>query len=81
MQLDNAQDADESDLKQKLKQEEELLIAYQSKIRMQTETQFQRERKELEQKVALRKALLDQKVCISLMNFFYNIYFICAVDT
>ena len=63
--MDTAKDADESELKQRLKQEEELLIAYQSKIRMHTETQHMRETKELEQRIALRRALLEQKVEIN----------------
>jgi thousand and one amino acid protein kinase len=69
LRLDAAQEADESDLKQRLKQEEELLVAYQSKIRTQTETQFLRERKELEQRVALRLALLDQKMTEEMSTF------------
>lgn len=39
-----------------------MLIAFQSKIRMQTEAQRSRERKELEDRVAVRRSLLQQKV-------------------
>lgn len=45
-----------------LQQELELLNAYQSKIKMQTDAQHDRERKDLEQRVSLRRALLEQKV-------------------
>jgi len=45
-----------------LQQELELLNAYQSKIKMQTEAQHDKERRELEQRVSLRRALLEQKV-------------------
>ena len=48
--------------KQRLEQEYELLTAYQSKIKMQAEAQHQRERKQLEERVSLRRALLEQKV-------------------
>ncbi len=47
-----------------LQQELELLNAYQSKIKMQTDAQHDRERKELEQRVSLRRALLEQKVVL-----------------
>lgn len=40
----------------------ELLNAYQSKIKMQTEAQHEREQQKLEQKVSLRRAHLEQKV-------------------
>lgn len=45
-----------------LQQELELLNAYQSKIKMQAEAQHDRELRELEQRVSLRRALLEQKV-------------------
>lgn len=40
----------------------ELLNAYQSKIKMQTEAQHERELQKLEQRVSLRRAHLEQKV-------------------
>lgn len=49
-------------MKMQLQQELELLNAYQSKIKMQTDSQHDRERRELEQRVSLRRALLEQKV-------------------
>lgn len=45
-----------------LQQEMELLNAYQSKIKMQTEAQHERELQKLEQRVSLRRAHLEQKV-------------------
>ena len=62
MRLDDNQVAEERDLKKRLQQELELLMAYQSKIKMQTDSQHQRERKQLEERVLLRRALLEQKV-------------------
>ena len=37
-------------------------MAYQSKIKIQSENQHQREKKQLEERVSLRRALLEQKV-------------------
>ncbi|XP_052268618.1 serine/threonine-protein kinase TAO1-like isoform X2 [Dreissena polymorpha] len=62
MRLDDSQLAEEHELKQKLQQELELLIAYQSKIKMQTDTQHLRERKHLEEMISIRKAILEQKM-------------------
>uniref|UniRef100_A0A671RYR7 non-specific serine/threonine protein kinase n=1 Tax=Sinocyclocheilus anshuiensis TaxID=1608454 RepID=A0A671RYR7_9TELE len=62
LRLDEAQEAECQVLKMQLQQELELLNAYQSKIKMQTDAQHDRERKELEQRVSLRRALLEQKV-------------------
>lgn len=55
-------------LRMQLQQELELLNAYQSKIKMQTDAQQERERKELEQRVSLRRALLETKVLQSHLN-------------
>lgn len=62
LRLDEAQEAECQALRMQLQQELELLNAYQSKIKMQTEAQQERERKELEQRVSLRRALLEQKI-------------------
>ncbi|XP_052799802.1 serine/threonine-protein kinase TAO1-like isoform X2 [Mya arenaria] len=62
LRLDESQVAEERDLKVRLQQELELLMAYQSKIKMTTESQHQRERKQLEERVSLRRALLEQKM-------------------
>lgn len=68
MRLDDSQIKEEHELKQRLQQELELLMAYQSKLKMQMEAQHQRERKELEDRVSLRRALLEQKVRVTLIN-------------
>ena len=60
--LDETQLSEANEQKQQLHQELELLMAYQSKIKIQTENQHQRERKQLEERVSLRRALLEQKV-------------------
>ena len=45
-----------------LQQELELLNAYQSKIKIHTDTQHEKEVKDLEQRVSFRRALLEQRV-------------------
>lgn len=62
LRLDEAQEAECQALRQQLQQEMELLNAYQSKIKMQTEAQHERELQKLEQRVSLRRAHLEQKV-------------------
>uniref|UniRef100_A0A8C1YTI0 non-specific serine/threonine protein kinase n=1 Tax=Cyprinus carpio TaxID=7962 RepID=A0A8C1YTI0_CYPCA len=62
LRLDEAQEAECQVLRMQLQQELELLNAYQSKIKMQTDAQQERERKELEQRVSLRRALLETKI-------------------
>ncbi|KAM4627880.1 serine/threonine-protein kinase TAO1 isoform 1-T2 [Polymixia lowei] len=71
LRLDEAQEAQCQVLRMQLQQELELLNAYQSKIKMQTDAQHDRERKDLEQRVSLRRALLEQKIeeeMVSLQN-------------
>lgn len=60
--LDAAQVQEIGKLKQQLQNEYELLVAYQSKTRMQQQQQHARETKSLEERVSLRRALLEQKV-------------------
>lgn len=62
--LDASQLAEEKELKERLQKELELLMAYQSKIKMQAEAQHLREKKQLEERVSLRRALLEQKVSL-----------------
>lgn len=62
LRLDETQEAQCQALKMQLQQELELLNAYQSKIKMQTDSQHDREKKDLEQRVSLRRALLEQKI-------------------
>lgn len=49
-------------MKERLHYELEILIAYQSKNKMQAQQQRDREKNELQERVAVRKALLEQKV-------------------
>ena len=60
--MDESQLTEASDLRQRLQQEFELLSAYQSKTRAQLESQLQRERRDLEQRVSLRRAVIQQQV-------------------
>ncbi|KAG7243149.1 hypothetical protein INR49_016524 [Caranx melampygus] len=71
LRLDETQEAQCQGLRMQLQQELELLNAYQSKIKMQTDAQHDREKKDLEQRVSLRRALLEQKIeeeMLSLQN-------------
>ena len=60
--LDETQMADLQDLRGRLQQELELLMAYQSKIKMHGEAQHQREREILEERVSIRRAVLEEQV-------------------
>uniref|UniRef100_A0AAQ4QF36 non-specific serine/threonine protein kinase n=1 Tax=Gasterosteus aculeatus aculeatus TaxID=481459 RepID=A0AAQ4QF36_GASAC len=62
LRLDETQEAQCQGLRMQLQQELELLNAYQSKIKMQSDAQHERERKDLEQRVSIRRALLEQKI-------------------
>ncbi|XP_017289290.1 serine/threonine-protein kinase TAO1 [Kryptolebias marmoratus] len=62
LRLDETQETQYQALRMQLQQELELLNAYQSKIKMQTDAQHEREKKELEERVALRRGLLEQKI-------------------
>nr|CAD7447267.1 unnamed protein product [Timema bartmani]CAD7463329.1 unnamed protein product [Timema tahoe] len=59
--LDESQELECHHLKERLRYELEILMAYQSKNKMQAEAQRNRERKELEDRVSVRRALLEQK--------------------
>ncbi|XP_044738703.1 serine/threonine-protein kinase Tao [Chrysoperla carnea] len=60
--LDESQEVECQLLKDRLHYELEILMAYQSKNKMQAEAQRNRERKELEERVSVRRALLEQKM-------------------
>ncbi|KAF3692636.1 Serine/threonine-protein kinase TAO1 [Channa argus] len=68
LRLDETQEAQCQGLRMQLQQELELLNAYQSKIKMQTDAQHDREKKDLEQRVSLRRALLEQKIEEEMMS-------------
>ncbi|TRY74183.1 hypothetical protein DNTS_004352, partial [Danionella cerebrum] len=57
-----SQEAEYQKLRMQLQQELELLNAYQSKIKIHTDTQHEREVKDLEQRVSIRRALLEQRL-------------------
>nr|CAD7606142.1 unnamed protein product [Timema genevievae] len=63
--LDESQELECHHLKERLRYELEILMAYQSKNKMQAEAQRNRERKELEDRVSVRRALLEQKVDVA----------------
>ena len=60
--LDETQVGEAEDLGKRLEQEMELLMVYQSKVKENADAQHKRERKVLEERVSLRRALLEQKV-------------------
>ncbi|XP_013189599.1 serine/threonine-protein kinase Tao isoform X1 [Amyelois transitella] len=60
--LDESQMMECQQLKMQLDHELDMLTAYQSKSKMQAEAQRNRERRELEERVAVRRALLEQKM-------------------
>ncbi|XP_017339080.1 serine/threonine-protein kinase TAO2 isoform X4 [Ictalurus punctatus] len=71
LRLDETQEAEYQALKMQLQQELELLNAYQSKIKIHTDSQHEREVKDLEQRVSIRRALLEQRIeeeMLSLQN-------------
>uniref|UniRef100_A0A8C7UX16 non-specific serine/threonine protein kinase n=1 Tax=Oncorhynchus mykiss TaxID=8022 RepID=A0A8C7UX16_ONCMY len=71
LRLDETQEAEYQVLRIQLQQELELLNAYQSKIKIHTDSQHEREAKDLEQRVSIRRALLEQRIeeeMLSLQN-------------
>lgn len=62
LRLDESQEIECQQLKDRLQYELEILMAYQSKNRMQAQSQRDRERKELEDRVSVRRSLLENKV-------------------
>uniref|UniRef100_A0A673N5T3 Serine/threonine-protein kinase TAO3 n=1 Tax=Sinocyclocheilus rhinocerous TaxID=307959 RepID=A0A673N5T3_9TELE len=87
LRLDEAQEAECQALRQQLQQEMELLNAYQSKIKIQTEAQHEREQQKLEQKVSLRRAHLEQKVLSSIKlivtyaeYFIFKMIYLCGLS-
>lgn len=67
--LDESQEVECQHLKDRLHYELEILMAYQSKNKMQAEAQRNRERKELEDRVAVRKSLLERKMELETTQF------------
>ncbi|KAK7605013.1 hypothetical protein V9T40_006199 [Parthenolecanium corni] len=67
--LDESQELECHHLNERLRYELEILMAYQSKNKMQAEAQRNRERKELEDRVSVRRALLEQKMDAETQQF------------
>jgi len=62
LKLSDAQEKEKRLLEEGLRNELELLNAFQSRVKIHTEHQQDSERKELEQKVSVRRALLEQRI-------------------
>lgn len=77
LRLDESQEGECSQLRDRLQYELNILTAYQEKNRMQAQTQRDRERKELEERVSVRRALLHSKVSLSKMKYWnmLNMFF------
>uniref|UniRef100_U5EU25 non-specific serine/threonine protein kinase n=1 Tax=Corethrella appendiculata TaxID=1370023 RepID=U5EU25_9DIPT len=69
LRLDESQEVEFNQLQDRLQYELEILTAYQSKNRMQAQAQRDRERKELEDRVSVRRALLESKMETELQQF------------
>lgn len=72
LRLDESQEVECHQLKDRLQYELDILTAYQSKNRMQAQAQRDRERKELEDRVSVRRALLESKVSTDCTDFISN---------
>lgn len=62
LRLDESQEGEFSQLRDRLQYELNILTAYQEKNRLQAQAQRDRERKELEDRVSVRRGLLESKV-------------------
>lgn len=60
--MDESQEREANELAERLQHELEILTAYQSKSKIAAENQRSRERAELEERVCVRKTLLEQKM-------------------
>ncbi|CAD7086869.1 unnamed protein product [Hermetia illucens] len=69
LRLDESQEVECQRLKDLLQYELDILMAYQSKNKMQAQAQRDRERKELEDRVSVRRALLESKMEAELQQF------------
>lgn len=63
LRLDESQEIECQQMKDRLHYELEILMTYQTKNRGQAESQRNREKKELQDRVSVRRALLENKVC------------------
>ena len=76
LRLDETQEAEYQVLRMQLQQELELLNAYQSKIKIHTDSQHEREAKDLEQRVSIRRALLEQRVRVLSIETSYGVFYV-----
>merc|ERR1712200_277525 len=60
--MDESQERETTQLAERLQHELEILTAYQSKSKMSGEQQRSREKRELEERVSVRRTLLEQKM-------------------
>ena len=60
--MDESQERETTQLAERLQHELEILTAYQSKSKMSGESQRSREKRELEERVSVRRTLLEQKM-------------------
>ncbi|XP_071486421.1 serine/threonine-protein kinase TAO3-like [Diadema antillarum] len=60
--LDQSQEQECNDLQERLRQEMDLLHAYQSKTRLQQEATHSKETKDMDERVSVRRARLEQKI-------------------
>lgn len=67
--LDESQELQCQQMKERLQYELEILIAYQSKNKMQAQAQREREKNELQERVEVRRALLEQKMLAENQRF------------
>ncbi|XP_030747389.1 serine/threonine-protein kinase Tao isoform X2 [Sitophilus oryzae] len=67
--LDESQELQFQQMKERLQYELEILMAYQSKNKMQAQAQREREKNELQQRVEVRRTLLEQKMLAENQRF------------
>lgn len=65
LRLDESQEIEGQQLRERLQYELEILTAYQSKNRINAQTQRDRERKQLDDRVSVRRSLLESKVTVN----------------
>lgn len=71
LRLDESQEIECQQMKDRLHYELEILMTYQTKNRGQAESQRNREKKELQDRVSVRRALLENKVCENFLEIYY----------
>ncbi|XP_070507703.1 serine/threonine-protein kinase Tao [Chironomus tepperi] len=69
LRLDESQEGECTQLRDRLQYELNILTAYQEKNRLQAQSQRDRERRELEERVNVRRALLESKMETELQQF------------